>query len=109
MFDAFPTLETHHVFLIISKAFNKVWHGGLTFKFKSNGVPDSLLSIIESFLSNRFHRVLLYGNHLSGCHLRQACHKAPLLDQFFVIYINYFLLSTVNLFADDISLFFCCK
>ena len=61
VFDAYPTLETRGVFLDMSKAFDKVWHQGLIFKLKSIGVSDSLLSLIESFLSNRFQRVLLNG------------------------------------------------
>ena len=53
-FDAYPTLETRGVFLDMSKAFDKVWRQELIFKLKSIGVSDSLLSLIESFLSNRF-------------------------------------------------------
>ena len=45
----------------MSKAFDKVWHQGLIFKLKSVGVLDSLLNLIESFLSNIFQRVLLNG------------------------------------------------
>ena len=56
-FDAYPTLETSGVFLDMSKAFHKVWHQGLIFKLKS----DSLLNLIESFVSNSFQRVLLNG------------------------------------------------
>ena len=71
-FDAYPTLETCGVFLVklvvyfMSKAFDKVWHQGLIFKLKSIGVSDSLLTLIESFLSNRFQRVLLNGQ-MSEC------------------------------------------
>ena len=45
-FYAYPTLKTCGVFLDMSKAFGKVWHEGLIFKFKSVGVSDSLLSLI---------------------------------------------------------------
>ena len=53
-FDVYPTLETCGVFLDMSKAFGKVWHHRLIFKLKPIRVSDSLLSLIESFLSNRF-------------------------------------------------------
>ena len=49
------------MFLDISKAFDRVWHQGLIFKLKSLGVSDSLSNLIESFLSNRFQRVILNG------------------------------------------------
>ena len=60
-FDAYPTLKTRGVLLDMSKVFDKVWHEGLIFKLKSVGVSDSLLRLIESFLSNIFQRVLLNG------------------------------------------------
>ena len=53
-FDAYCTLETCGVFLDRYMAFDKVCHKGLIFKLKTGGVSDSLLRLIESFLSNRF-------------------------------------------------------
>ena len=61
-FDAYPTLETRGVFIDMSKAFDKVWHQGLIFKLKSIGVSDTLLSLIESFLSNRFQNVVKWSD-----------------------------------------------
>ena len=60
-FDCNPTLETRAVFLDISKAFDEVWHKGLLFKLESVGISGDLLNIMESFLSERFQRVLLNG------------------------------------------------
>ena len=57
-FDCNPTLETKAVFLEISKAFDKVWHKGLLFKLESMGICGNLLNLMESFLSERFQRVL---------------------------------------------------
>ena len=54
--DAFGNpkcLEVHAVFLDISKAFDKVWHEGLIFKLKQNGVSGKLLKLFESYLFNR--------------------------------------------------------
>ena len=58
-FGCNPTLETRGVFLDISKAFDKVWHDGLLFKLKQNGVSGNLFQLIKSFLRGRFQRALL--------------------------------------------------
>ena len=42
-------LETRGVFLDISKAFDKVWHEGLLFKLKQNGISGNLLNVITNF------------------------------------------------------------
>ena len=60
-FDAYSSLDARGVFLDMSKAFDKVWHEGLIYKLKSMGVSDSLLKLFQSFLTNRFQRVLLNG------------------------------------------------
>ena len=61
VFDEYPTLESHGVFLDMSKAFEKVRHEGLIFKLKSMGICDGLLDLIGSFLENRFQRAVLNG------------------------------------------------
>ena len=60
-FDSSSSLETRGVFLDISKAFDRVWHDGLLFKLKQNGVSGNLLGLIKSFLSDRDQRVTLNG------------------------------------------------
>ena len=45
------SLEARAVFLDISKAFDKVWHKGLIFKLKQNGISENILNIITDFLS----------------------------------------------------------
>ena len=42
-------LETRHVFLDISKAFDKVWHKGLLFKLKQNGILGNLFKCYHQF------------------------------------------------------------
>ena len=108
-FDAYPTLETRGVFLDMSKAFDKVWHEGLIFKLISVGVSDSLLSLIERFLSNRFQRVLLNGQTSEWLSVKAGVPQGSILGPlFFLIYINDLsddIVSTVKLFAEDTSLF----
>ena len=54
-------LEVRGVFLDISKAFDKIWHEGLIFKLKQNGISGKLLQILSDFLSNRKQRIVLNG------------------------------------------------
>ena len=51
-FEEFPSRETRAVFLDISKAFDTVWHEGLLFKLKSNGIIGSLIELISAFLTD---------------------------------------------------------
>ena len=52
-------LEVRGVFLDISKAFDKVWHDGLIYKLKQNGIKDKLLCLLIDFLKNCQQRVVL--------------------------------------------------
>ena len=45
--------EVRCVFLDISKASDKIWHWGLIFKLKQNGISGSLLDLLCDFLRNR--------------------------------------------------------
>ena len=97
------------MFLDISKAFDKVWHEGLLFKLKQNGISGHLLRILEKFLNERKQRVVLNGQ-TSSCSdvlagVPQGSILGPLL---FLIYINDLsdgLQCNPKLFADDTSSF----
>ena len=43
-FDANPSLEVRGVFLDLSKAFDKVWHEGLLYKLKNDGITGMPLN-----------------------------------------------------------------
>ena len=82
--DTYLTLETRAVFLNMSKTFDKVWHQRLIFRLKSVGVSDSLLSLTESFLRNRFQRVRQQMvRHLNGYLSKLVYHKVLSLVHFF--------------------------
>ena len=108
-FDANPSLEVRGVFLDISKAFDRVWHKGLLYKLKCMGINGNLLKLVESFLSNRYQRVVLSGQASSWAEIRAGVPQGSILGPlFFLIYINDLsenLKSTVKLFADDTSIF----
>ena len=61
-FDTKPSLEVRAVFLDISKAFGKVWHEGLIFKLKQNGIEGSILALLTNYLQNRKQRVTINGS-----------------------------------------------
>ena len=68
-------LETRGVFLDISKAFDKVWHEGLLFKLKQNGISGNLLNVITDFLYQRKQRVVLNGQHSSWTNVQAGIPK----------------------------------
>ena len=55
------SLVVKGVFLDISKAFDNVWHDGLIYRLKRNGIKDKLLCLLIDFLKNRQQRVVLNG------------------------------------------------
>ena len=48
--DSNPSLKVRSVFLDISKAFGKVWHEGLLYKFKFMDISGKLYNPLESYL-----------------------------------------------------------
>ena len=111
MFEAFdcnPSLEVRSVFLVLSKAYDKVWDKSFLFKLKSTGIWERLYNLLENYVSGRLQRVLLnrqtslWRPVLAG--VLQGSIWSPLL---LLIYINEFphkLKSNAKLFADDTSL-----
>ena len=70
-------LEVRSVFLDISKAFDKVWHKGLTFKLSQKGISGNLLDILSDFLSD-FLFLMVKNPH--GKMLMQAFVSVPFWD-----------------------------
>ena len=58
-------METTAIFLDISKAFDKVWHKGLTYQLRQYGFTGTSLFLLTDFLSNRKQIVVLNGQHTS--------------------------------------------
>ena len=97
------------VFCDVSKAFDRVWHKGLMFTLRQNGVEGKLLEWLNSYLSQRRQKVCIK-SCFSGLKsifagVPQGSVLWPLL---FLVYINDIakhLFSLTRLFAADSSLF----
>ena len=114
IYESFETYdETRAVFLDISKAFDKVWHEGLVFKLKSNGISGNLLKFLRNYLQNRHQRVVLNGKESEWRSLNAGVPQGSVLGPLlFLVYINDLtdnIVSDMRLFADDSSLFTCVK
>ena len=101
--------DVHSVFLDISKAFDKVWHDGIIFKLKQNGISGNLLDLLSNFLRNRKQRVVLHGQTSSWADVNAGVPQGSILGPLlFLIYVNDLadgLSSNAKLFPDDTSLF----
>ena len=99
-------IEIQGIFL---KAFDKVWHKGLLYKLKKNGVSGNLFDIITNCLNFRKQRVVSNGQYSSWTSIEAGLPQGSILGLLlFLIYIHdlFFDLTTnVKFFADDTSLF----
>ena len=106
-FDA--CLNVRDVLLDISKTFDKVWHQGLLYKLKQNGISGNLLETLTDFLNDHKQKAALNGQSSSWANVEAGVPQGSILGALlFLIYINDLpdsLSTDVKLFADDTSLF----
>ena len=102
-------LEVRGIFLDISKVFDNVWHDGLIFKLRQNGISRDIINILRDFLRNKKQQVVLYGQCLSWADDNTDVAQGSILGSLmFLIYFNGLsdgFKSECKLFADDTSLF----
>ena len=78
--------EVKGKFLDISKAFDKVWHEGLIYKLKQNGISGNLLNIIRDFLNSRKQRVVLSGQYSSWASITAGVTQGSILRLCFFLF-----------------------
>ena len=108
-FDNRNSLEVRSIFLDLSKAFDKVWHKGLIFKLRQNGIDGQILKLLESYLCDRKQRVVLNGctSDFSAIQagVPQGSVLGPLLFLVFINDLETDIVSKVKFFADDTMIF----
>ena len=86
-----------------------VWHDGLIFKLKQNGICGSLIKLFGNYLRNRKQRVVLNGFYSDYSIIESGVPQGSVLGPLlFLIYINDLeknIRSNVKFFADDTMLF----
>ena len=101
--------EVRGVFLDISKAFDKVWHQGLHYKLRQNGISGELLNILTDFLDSRTQSVSSNVQYSLWANVEAGVPQSSVLGLLlFFIYINDLsdnLASNPKLFAEGTSLF----
>ena len=89
-FDSTKSLEVRAIFLDISKALDKVWHDGLIFKMRQNGVSGRLLKIFQNYLNNGKLRVVLNGFPAGYSTIESGVPQGSVLGpRLFLIYMIY--------------------
>ena len=77
---------TRAVALVISKAFDRVWHAGLLYKLKSYGISGQIFGLISSCLSNRWHGVVLDGKSSQEYSVNAGVPQGSILGATFSYY-----------------------
>ena len=102
---------TAALFLDAEAAFDRCWHSGIRFKLKKNlNLPDRIIRLLSSFLTDRTLKVLYEGCYSQSVTLNAGTPQgSPLSPLIYIIFVNDYPdeiqnMSSVSQFADDTAL-----
>ena len=71
------------VFCDVSKAFDRVWHKGLMFKLRQNGIEGKLKEWLNSYLCQRKQKVGIKFCFCGAKSILLVCHRGLFLSLFY--------------------------
>lgn len=107
--DAIQNKEHAAILLLdLKKAFDKVWHRGLLYKLIHYYFPDSLIHLVNSYLTNRTYQVRVDSALSDPCPIQSGVPQGSILGPtLFNLYINDLPRARgteLALFADDTAI-----
>ena len=74
--------DVRSIFFDICKVFDELWHNGIIFKMKQNGISDNPLTLLSKILRTRKQRLVLNGQTSSWVHVNSRVPQGFILQQF---------------------------
>ncbi len=88
------------VFCDISKAFDRVWHTGLLFKLRQNGVDGNLHGWFGNYLSNRSQKVFVGSSFSENKVISAGVPQGSVLGPLLFCYMLMILLTILSVQPD---------
>ena len=107
-FENSKSLEVRAVFSDMSKAFDKVWHDGLLFQLKQNGIQGKLLQLFNNYLAYRYQRVVINGSHSEYIEIKSGVPQGYVLGPLLFLFTLMILRTTSCRKSNSLLMTQCC-